>query len=140
MPILNIYLVEGQHSDFQITTLMTRSSYFFAEVLACPVDRIRVFVNMHSPRHVCIGANITFRGDLAAPYFSFIVLEGRSVETRQRLLAGFTDIIEEILCCPRNLIRGSATAVMAENWSIGGVAASVVRQKEIESRAPMAPT
>ena len=134
MPILNFHLVQGQHSDAAVEELLLRSSKLFAEVLACPIDRVRVFVTEHAPRHMFVGGKKVGAGDTAAPYFTFIVLKGRSLEDRHRLLSGFTDLIVEILGAPRELIRGGVTPIEPEDWSIGGTPASLLRQTEIEAR------
>lgn len=134
MPILNFHLVQGQHPIARIETLLLRSSQFFSEVLGCPIDRVRVFVTEHAAQHACVGGKLVSLSAQVAPYFTFIVLQGRSLEDRRRLLAGFTDLIVEILACPRELVRGCVTPVATEEWSIGGVPASLLRQAEIESR------
>ena len=41
-----------------------------------------------------------------APYFTAIVLEGRPVEQRHRLLAEVTDLIVEVLDATRSRVRG----------------------------------
>jgi phenylpyruvate tautomerase PptA (4-oxalocrotonate tautomerase family) len=134
MPVLNFHLVQGQHPAARIDTLLLRSSQFFAEVLACPIDRVRVFVTEHAAQHACVGGQLVSQSGQVAPYFTFIVLQGRSLADRQRLLAGFTDLVVEILACPRELVRGGVTPVATEDWSIGGVPASHLRQAEIEAR------
>lgn len=134
MPILNFHLVQGQHAAAPVEALLLRSSQFFAEVLCCPIERVRVFVTEHAAQHACVGGKLVSQLDQAAPYFNFIVLQGRSLEDRHRLLAGFTDLVVEILGCSRELVRGAVTPVETEDWSIGGVPASSLRQAEIEAR------
>lgn len=133
MPILNIHLVAGQHAPAQLETLLLRCSELFAEVLKCPVARIRAMVTEHAPRQTCIGGQ--FAPEAApAPFFSFYVLEGRALEDRQRLLAGFVDLIADILAVDRSRIRGCVERIEPEDWTIGGTPASVLRQAEIEAR------
>lgn len=134
MPVLNFHLVQGQHATAQIETLLLKASALFADVLACPVERIRVFVTEHPPQHVCIGGQLVNRQAQVAPYFSFIVLEGRPPEHRERLLRGFTDLIVDILGAPRANVRGGIVPVAPSDWSIGGVLASELRLAEIEAR------
>ncbi len=134
MPILNIHLVRGQHPAPAVENLLLRSSKAFADGLRCPIDRIRVFVTEHEPRFMCVGGKMVSDSDAVAPYFSFIVLEGRSLEDRQNLLAAFTDLIVDILGAPRELVRGGIVPVAPEDWSIGGMPASHLRQGEIEAR------
>lgn len=134
MPILNFHLVQGQHAPAQVETLLLKASALFAEVLACPVERVRVFATEHPPQHVCIGGQLVNRRAQVAPYFSFIVLEGRSQADCQRLLSGFTDLVVDILGAPRANVRGGIVPVAPSDWSIGGVLASDLRQAEIEAR------
>jgi 4-oxalocrotonate tautomerase len=140
MPILNYHLVEGQYSQAQHETLLLESSRLFAEVLRCPIDRVRVFINLHRPELVAVGGQLVSRNDQRAPYFSFIVLEGRSLEDRQRLLRGFTDIVVAVLQVDRSLVRGGIVTVHPENWAIGGEPASVKREAEVRARAEAAKT
>ena len=133
MPILNIHLVAGQHAPEEVETLLRKCSQRFAEGLRCPIDRVRVFATEHAPRQMCLGGQMASEA-APAPYFSFIVLEGRSLEDRQMLLAGFTDLIVETLGVDRSRVRGGVTPVAPEDWSIGGTPASVLRQAEIEAR------
>lgn len=134
MPVLNFHLVEGQHEAARIETLLLKASALFAEVLACPIDRVRVFATEHAPQRACIGGKMASQGAPVAPYFSFIVLEGRSQEDRQRLLSGFTDLVVDILGAPRANVRGGIVPVAPSDWSIGGTLASELRQVEIEAR------
>lgn len=134
MPILNIHLVRGQHPAGQVETLLRRCSETFANGLRCPLDRVRVFVTEHEPRLMCVGGQLVSESAVNAPYFSFIVLEGRPLEDRQKLLAAFTDLIVELLGAPRELVRGGIVPVAPEDWSIGGQPASLLRLAEIEAR------
>ena len=134
MPILNIHLVRGQHAEDQVETLLLRCSEAFASGLRCPIDRVRVFVTEQEPRLMCVGGQLVRDSGDNAPYFSFIVLKGRSLEDRQQLMAAFTDLIVEILGAPRELVRGGIVPVAPEDWSIGGQPASLLRQAEIEAR------
>ncbi len=138
MPILHIDLVAGQQNQAQIDTLMLRCSEYYAEVLNCPIDRVRVFVNEFPANRACIGGVLASEGAPAAPFFSGLALEGRSLEDRHTLLAGFTDILVEVLHCERSWVRGMIDVVHPENWAIAGVPASVARKSEIDARAEAA--
>jgi len=138
MPILNIHLVDGQYAQEQHERLLLETSRFFAEVLRCPIDRVRVFIELHRADLTAIGGVLASREARRAPYFHFIVLEGRSVDDRQRLLGGFTDLIVDILCVPRELVRGGVIRIHPEDWAIGGEPASVKRADEVKARADAA--
>ena len=134
MPILQYHLVEDQYSAAQIERLLLESSTFFAEALASPVDRVRVFANLHRPGAVAIGGKLVADSGARAPYFHFVTLEGRPVEERQKLLTGFTRIAVEVLGVEAALVRGACWPVHPDNWGIGGVPASVLRGQEIQRR------
>lgn len=134
MPILNIHLVRGQYPAPAVENLLLRCSKAFADGLRCPIDRVRVFATEHDPRFMCVGGKMVSDSDAMAPYFSFIVLKGRSLEDRQNLLAAFTDLIVDILGVERSLVRGGIVPVEPEDWSIGGLPASHLRQAEIDDR------
>jgi 4-oxalocrotonate tautomerase len=138
MPIVNFHLVEGQFSAEQHERLLVEASRCFAEGLRCPIDRVRAFIHLHRPELVAVAGVPVSREERRAPYFSFIVLEGRSLEDRQRLLRGFTDIVVEVLEVPRDLVRGGVVPVRPEDWAIGGEPASVKREAEVRARAEAA--
>lgn len=134
MPILNIHLAENCFNVSAVQKLISLCSDAFAAGLGCPVDRVRVFVTEHKPAFYCVGGKFVSDGAVPAPAFSFMVLEGRPLEDRQNLMRTFTDIIVETLNVPRESVRGGVVPMPPENWSVGGVPASVLRQSEIEAR------
>ena len=138
MPIVNFHLVEGKSSPEQDERLLKAASALYAEVLSAPVERIRAFITLHAPGQFLVGGDLVSRSGLHAPFFDFIVLEGRSLEQRQRLLTGFTDLLVEILGVQADLVRGTCRRVHPEDWSIGGRPASVLREAEIRERAEAA--
>ncbi|WP_068804269.1 tautomerase family protein [Thauera phenolivorans] len=135
MPILHFHLAEGHYATEQHERLLTEASRFFADVLRCPIDRVRAFIHLYRPELTAVGGVPVSREGTRAPYFSFIVMEGRPLEERHRLLAGFTDIVADVLGVERSLVRGGIVPVQPENWSIGGEPASVRRRDEIAARA-----
>lgn len=138
MPVLEFHLVEGQHADSELDTLLRRSAALYADVLRSPIDRVRVFVTLHRPELFFAGGEGMGRDPRPAPVFSFVVLEGRSIEERQRLLSGFTDLLVEVLGAERSRVRGGCRPIAPEDWAIGGTPASVLRAAEIEARAEAA--
>lgn len=140
MPIVNFHLVEGRATPDQAERLLKAASALYAEVLSAPVERIRAFITPHAADQFLVGTELASKNGLHAPFFDFIVLEGRPLEQRQRLLTGFTDLLVEILGVHRDLIRGICRRVHPEDWSIGGNPASVLREAEIRARAEAAVT
>jgi 4-oxalocrotonate tautomerase family enzyme len=131
MPILEVHLVEGEHTAAQHAELLTRMSARYAEVLASPLERIRAYVSVHRRELWATGGVV----GVEAPYFTAIVLEGRPAEQRRRLLEAFTDILVDTLGVDRRLVRGRIIQVSPEDWAIGGVPASAARSAEIAARS-----
>lgn len=138
MPILEYHLAEGAYSDAQCERLLVESSALYAEVLKAPMDRIRVFIHLHKPGMVAVAGLPLSKGGTPAPYFHFLVLEGRPLDERHRLLTGFTDLVVEILGAERSFVRGGCWPIPPENWCIGGTPASLMRAAEVKARAEKA--
>ena len=134
MPIVSFHLVEDKYTPDQLEHLLLESSKLYAEVLKSPIERVRAFITLHKPALFAVAGKMVSSGQADAPYFTFIVLEGRPPEERHRLLSGFTDLVVDILGARRNLVRGGCTPIHPENWSIGGTPASVAREAEIRAR------
>lgn len=133
MPVAHFHLPAATFAAEALRELLTRTSWTYARVLECPIERIRVYLVEYTPEQVAV-AGVIASMSTPAPYFSAIVLSGRSAAQRQRLLSGFTDDIVDVLGCDRTLVRGQILEVHPENWAIGGASASQVRAAEIASR------
>jgi len=138
MPIANFHLVEGKSTPEQNERLLKEACRLYAEVLGAPMDRVRAFITLHRADQFAVAGDLASNNNLHAPFFDFIVLEGRSLEQRHRLHAGFTDLIVDILGVPRELVRGGCRRVEPEDWSIGGKPAAQLREAEIRARAEAA--
>ncbi len=99
-----------------------------------PIERVRAFITTHPSAQFAVAGELVSHNGLHAPYFDFIVMEGRPVEERHRLMAGFTDLLVDILGVRRDLVRGSCRRIEPQYWSIGGVPANVLRAEEIAAR------
>lgn len=139
MPIVTFHLVAGQTTAEQDERLLRDACRLYAQALGAPIERVRAFITRHGPHKVAVAGELVAQNGLHAPYFDFIVLEGRPVEERQHLLAAFTDLVVETLGVRRDLVRGSCRRVAPEDWAIGGVPASVARKTEVEARAAVTP-
>lgn len=135
MPILHFHLVEGQFTQAQHERLLSEASQFFAKVLQSPIERVRACITLHRPELFAVAGKLVSNSGEQAPYFTFIVLEGRPIDERQRLLSGFTDIVVDVLKVKRELVRGGIMPVHPENWAIGGELASNLRQAEVRARS-----
>lgn len=135
MPILEYRLAEGQYTDEQVSDLLLASARLYAEVLKSPLDRVRVVALTYKPQHAVVGGHLVSEGGPSAPWFHFLVLEGRPVEECQALITGFTDLVVSALGVERSLVRGGCWPIPAQYWGIAGTPASVMRAKEIAARA-----
>ena len=134
MPVVNFHLVGLQTTPEQDERLLTEASKLYSEVLRSPIERVRAFITFHPAAQFAVAGDLVSHNGLHAPYFDFIVLEGRPVEDRHRLMAGFTDLLVDILDVRRDLVRGSCRRIEPQDWSIGGVPANVLRAEEIAVR------
>jgi 4-oxalocrotonate tautomerase len=135
MPILEYHLTEGTYTDAQIADLLESSSRLYAQTLESPIERVRVFAHLHAARHVAVGGKLVSDGGTPAPYFHFLVLEGRPLDQCQALLAGFTDLVERCLGAERSAVRGGCWPIAPAHWAIAGTPASITRAQEIATRA-----
>lgn len=138
MPIVNFHLVAGSSTPEQDERLLRRASVLYAEVLDSPIERVRAFITSHDPEQSAVAGELVSVGAQHAPFFEFIVLEGRPLEQRHRLIAAFTDLLVEVLGVRREAVRGCCRRVDPEDWGIGGQPASALRSKEIDARAAVA--
>lgn len=135
MPVANFHLIDIPLNRALVKPLLKGACALYAEVLGAPPERIRAFVTFHDPDTFLAGGELCSENGENAPYFDFIVLEGRPVEQRHLLLSGFTDLLVALLGVDRNAVRGHCRPVSPENWAIGGVPASEKRAAEIDTRA-----
>jgi len=52
-------------------------------------------------------------------------------------LAGFTDLVVELLKVDRSWVRGGCWPIPPQYWAIGGQSASLMRANEIKARADL---
>ncbi len=139
MPVAQIHLVREAFSDAAIGAALLELGTFYASTLypeaaAPPIERVRIFASLIEPAHWAAGGQLAADGGSRAPYFSCLVLTGRSLEQHHALLAGFTAILARHLGCPEGDIRGQVIPIEPDNWGIGGRPASLVRRAEIAAR------
>ena len=134
MPVVHFHLAEDTYTDEQCELLMEKASELYSEVLESPMERVRAFINFYPEWGMATAGSPVSRGGRTAPYFDFIVLEGRPLDQCHALLEGFTSLLVSILGADRELVRGSCRPVPPHYWGIAGKPASEVRAKEIENR------
>ncbi|MBF7729120.1 tautomerase family protein [Pseudomonas sp. N040] len=132
MPVVTFHLVEGHCSAEQKVRLLQGASRLYSQVLRAPLERVRALISLHAPDEFAVAGEVN---GLPAPFFEFIVLEGRPLDERQALLSGFTELLVETLAVERSGVRGRCIRVEAQDWSIGGQSAALLREQEIRARA-----
>ncbi|MDX1725533.1 MAG: tautomerase family protein [Pseudomonas sp.] len=135
MPVVNFHLMEGHCSAEQKVRLLKAASQLYSKVLRSPMERVRAFITLHAADEFAVAGDTANANGLHAPYFDFIVLEGRPLDERQQLMAGFTTLLVDILAVDRSFVRGRCIRVEPQDWSIGGLGADVLREQEISARA-----
>ena len=138
MPIVHFHLADQRYDEQQCSRLLELASETYAEVLNCPLERVRVYLQFYATKHLAVAGKVLRDAGADAPYFHFLVLEGRPLEERHRLLARFTQLLVDVLGADPALIRGACCPVHPEDWSIAGTPASLVRAREIAARAALA--
>ena len=88
MPVVNFHLVEGLTTPEQDERLLLGACRLYADVLRAPMERVRAFITPHRASQFAVAGELVAHNGLHAPYFDFIVLDGRPLDERQRLLAG----------------------------------------------------
>lgn len=135
MPIVEFHLSAGRHDDAAVGRLLLAASQLYAEVLQSPIERVRALAHMHAAQHVAVGGRLQSEGGALAPYFHFLVLQGRPLDQCHRLLSGFTGLCVDCLGVEREQVRGGCWPIPPEHWAIAGSVASVARAREIAERA-----
>lgn len=138
MPVVNFHLIEGKATVEQNKKLLLEAAKLYSEVLDSPMERVRAFITSHKSNEFLVAGELVSSNDIFAPYFDFIVLEGRPIEQRHKLLAGFTDLLADVFDIPKEVIRGSCRQIAPEDWAIGGMPASELRKDEVKARADAA--
>ena len=132
---MTVHLRQDACTQEKLNEFMVKASELYAETLECPLDRVRVFMQLYDPSRVAVAGRIASEAGARAAYFEFLAMEGRPLEQRHKLLEGFTDLLQDILGVERSTIRGACRNIAPEDWAIAGTPASVARQKEIADRA-----
>ena len=132
MPIAHFYLTACTAD--QERRLLQDGATRYAAVLESPLERVRLYVHHHPATAMSVGGQVVADSGRHSPYFTALMLRGRPVEQRHRLLGDLTDLLVEVLAVDRSLVRGLVTEVDPDGWGIGGVPASVARQAEIADR------
>ncbi len=134
MPVMFIHLKENAFSEERRTELLVKASELYAEILESPIDRVRIFINTYQSATLAVGGKVVTDDEPGAPFFEFIVMQGRPLKQRLRCMEEITRLIASTLEVDENTIRCACWPVPPEDWGIAGTPASLIREKEIADR------
>jgi len=134
MPVVTFHLVDNETNNAKAEELLQGACALYAEVLEAPIERIRAFITMHRAEHFLVHGQLCSKNGVNSPFFDFIIMNGRPIELHNRLMAGFTDLLVDVLGVKRDDVRGICRRVEPEDWCISGVPASEARKAEVEAR------
>ncbi len=134
MPVLTFHLPADLAGPACCERLLREASILFAATLDAPLTQVRAFVQRYDPQLVALGGRPVSQGGSAGVYFTCVVLEDRSLQQRQELVARLTDLVSEVVGVKRQAVRGHVLPVSAQDWAIGGIPAAVLREAEVLDR------
>lgn len=139
MPVVQFHLVKDRYPRAAIHALLEDVSEFYAATLypeaeRPPVERVRAFVNLVEPDLWATGGRLVSGGGPDSPYFTCLVMTGRTLAQHHALIEGFTARIVRHLGCDAQTVRGQVMPIEPDNWGIAGIPAAVVRREEIAAR------
>lgn len=133
MPFLRVDLAAGV-GDQAKRDLLRRTAVLFAEILECPVDRIRTQVHELPADSFAVGGVPIADSGEQAPFISLDLLRGRPQEQHTELIARMSALVAEIVGVPIDRTRLRINEVAAADWGVGGVPAASARSAEILDR------
>jgi 4-oxalocrotonate tautomerase len=114
--------------------LLQRTAELFAELTESPIDRIRTQVHELPADSFAVGGVPIAESGVQAPFITLDLLEGRPPEQHRALIEQMSSLVGQLLGVEPERVRLRINEVKPSNWGIGGVQASVLRQREIEAR------
>lgn len=132
MPLIEIDLMEGHSADVH-RQLVARCTALCAEVVATPVERFRLAINVFPAAQWGLGG--VPAPEKVSPLIKISLMEGRTLEMLHRLVAEMSTLVAEILDIPISQTRVFLTEIPATHWVIGGVPVSVSRAAEAAAQA-----
>jgi 4-oxalocrotonate tautomerase family enzyme len=131
MPLLTIELMEG-HSPVVHRQLIEQCTALYAKALEAPPERIRT--KIHAVAADCWGLEGVQGNPRVSPLMIFEMMEGRTRETLEKLMADVSVLVAAILAIPVESTRVMLREFPPTHWAIGGVPASVARAAEVAAR------
>jgi 4-oxalocrotonate tautomerase len=133
MPFLRVDLA-GPVDPTLKRALLERTAALFAEITESPIDRIRTQVHELPADSFAVGGVSIAESGVQAPFVTLDLLEGRPPEQHQAVIERISALVGELVGVEPERVRLRINEVKPSCWGIGGVPASVLRQREIEAR------
>jgi 4-oxalocrotonate tautomerase family enzyme len=134
MPFLRVDLA-GPVDPALKRQLLEQTAALFAEIMESPVDRVRTQVHELPSDSFAVGGIPISESGVQAPFITLDVLEGRPDAQHAALIERISALVGDLVGVEPDRVRLRINEVKPLDWGIGGVPASVLRQREIESRA-----
>ena len=134
MPFLRIDLA-GPVDPELTRELLQRTAELFAEIIESSIDRVRTQVHELPAESFAVGGIPISESGVQAPFITLDLFRGRPAEQHRALVERIPALVAELVGCPIERTRLRINEVFPEGWGIGGVQASELRRREIESRA-----
>lgn len=134
MPFLRVDLAAPVDPQLR-RELLVRTAQLFAEITESPIDRIRTQVHELPADSFAVGGIPISESAVQAPFITLDVLAGRPPEQHRALVERMSTLVAEIVGVDAERVRLRINEVSPTGWGIGGVQASVLREREIAARA-----
>jgi len=133
MPFLRVDLAAPVDPELK-RELLQRTAALFAELTESPIDRIRTQVHELPADSFAVGGVPIAESGVQAPFITLDLLEGRPPEQHRALIEQMSALVGALVGVEPERVRLRINEVKPSGWGIGGVQASVLRQREIEAR------
>lgn len=134
MPFIRVDVAEGLPREAK-RRLLRETAELFAEITGSPLERVRSQVHELSRDDFAVGGISIAESGVQAPFVTLDLFVGRPTEQHTALIERISARVAEICDVPVDRLRLRINQIDPGCWGIGGVPASVLRQREIESRS-----
>lgn len=133
MPYVRIDLTEPVDPTLK-RELLRQTAELFAEIIESPLDRVRTQVHELPADSFAVGGIPIAESGVPAPFVTVVMFKGRPAEQYAAVVERISALVADLVGSPLDRVRLRISEVEPTGWGIGGVQASVLRRREIESR------
>ncbi len=132
MPFLRVDLAGPVEPELK-RALLVGTAELFAEITGSPLERIRTQVHELPADSFALGGIPIGDSGMQAPFITLDLFRGRPSEQHRELVERIPALVADLVGCPIELTRLRINEVDPERWGIGGVQASELRRREIDT-------